>query len=280
MRKSSKIKRDKSSSLKTEVTTRVTEVRRKTEKLFLLSKGVQMDNLCPGACSMKCGIAFLRFYLPFISFSACRPRQFSSVDATASWENSRLASPIPYWVLLKSVLPELAPPSCGMTFGQFLRRGAVEVNRVMAKRLWKKACEGLCGRRREGWKASSAEDCAHQGVRDTGTGFVGFWTVPNVLRNAVTSRLGTKTGKENRRTTNVTGKKFHAVRILKNVPVQIVDRTVKLSFPFIEGSPYEVIIGDLTMESMNGVLRFDSRVALLIIAGDKIETAMERDEEH
>lgn len=52
---------------------------------------------------------------------------------------------------------------------------------------------------------------------------------------------------------------------------------MKLNFLVEEGSPYDVIVGDPTMEILEKVLDFGNRVASFVVTGDKIGIPMEPD---
>lgn len=75
----------------------------------------------------------------------------------------------------------------------------------------------------------------------------------------------------------MTGKKSPVVRMLKDASIQIGNRKAKLNFLVIEGSPYDVIIGDPTREIISGVISFGNQVASFIIDSEKVEILMELD---
>lgn len=64
------------------------------------------------------------------------------------------------------------------------------------------------------------------------------------------------------------------------MPVHLDENVVKLTFLVVEGSPYDVIVGDPTMETMEGVLDLGNQVASFVVDGDKIEIPMEPDYIH
>lgn len=105
-------------------------------------------------------------------------------------------------------------------------------------------------------------------------------TVPNVLSKEFVDRLGVDAEKTKRRITGVPEEKTPVFGILKDVPVHLDEKVVRMTFPVVEGLPYDVIVGDLTMETMEGVLELGNGFASFFVDGDKIELPMEPDYVH
>lgn len=65
--------------------------------------------------------------------------------------------------------------------------------------------------------------------------------------------------------------------MLKEKPINLDERIVKLCFLVVQSSPYDVIVSDPTMKSMEGVLDLEHRVSSFLIDGDKVEIPIEHD---
>lgn len=96
----------------------------------------------------------------------------------------------------------------------------------------------------------------------------------NVLSKEFVCRLGIEHDPTKRRIMAVTGQKSPVVRILRDVVIHLAEKFVKLSLLLIEGSQYEVIVGDPTMEGIRGALDLGNRVASAVVQGEKVDVPM------
>lgn len=101
--------------------------------------------------------------------------------------------------------------------------------------------------------------------------------VPHILSKEFEGRLGIEPDKTKRRITAVTGEKSPLVGMLKYVPVSLDEKDVKLNFVVVKGSPYDVTVGNPTMESLERMLDLEHHVASFVVDGDKIEIPMHLD---
>lgn len=93
-------------------------------------------------------------------------------------------------------------------------------------------------------------------------------------------RLRIEPDKTNRLIIAVTGENSTFVGMLKDLPVYLDQKVVKLNFLFVDGSPYEVIVGDPIMEILQGVLDLGYREESFSIDGQRVEITMELDCDH
>lgn len=85
--------------------------------------------------------------------------------------------------------------------------------------------------------------------------------VPIVLSKGFVDRLVFELDKTERRINAVMGVKSPVVGIDKELHINLDENVVKLSLVVVQGSPYDVIVGYQTMESMEGILDMGHRVA-------------------
>lgn len=69
----------------------------------------------------------------------------------------------------------------------------------------------------------------------------------------------------------MTGEKSEVVDILKDVPLNLVEKVLKLKCLVVEGFAYDVIIGELTMEGLDGISDVGNRVSSFVVACDKVQ---------
>lgn len=78
--------------------------------------------------------------------------------------------------------------------------------------------------------------------------------MPNALLKKFVDRLGIELEKTKRRITAVTEEKSQMVGMIKVVTIHLDEKILKLRFLFVQGSLYDVIVDDATIESIEGVL--------------------------
>lgn len=101
--------------------------------------------------------------------------------------------------------------------------------------------------------------------------------LPNVLSKEFVDRFGSDTENTKQCINAVTGENSPVEGMLKNVPIRLKEKIAKLNFFVVEGSPFDVIVGDPTMENLKGVLDLENRVTSFGVDGAKIEIPMDPD---
>lgn len=173
-------------------------------------------------------------------------------------------------------LPESAKASCVLKFGQLLRGDAVEAKREMDKIFSVKSPlkDGVDEKHRDHGRLVIKKII----VKVYGMGaraLLNSGVLPNVLSKEFVDCLGIEPDNTNRRITAVMGEKCPVVGMIKDVPIHLDKKVVNPNFLVVQGSPYDVIVGDPTMESMEGVLDLGHRVGSFVVYGDKIEIPRE-----
>lgn len=83
--------------------------------------------------------------------------------------------------------------------------------------------------------------------------------VPNVFSKVFVQRLSLVPRETHKNITVATGTKSPVVGILTEVPVKFGDLVVNLYFLVVDGSPFDVIVGDPAMEELKGVIDLGNR---------------------
>lgn len=178
------------------------------------------------------------------------------------------------------LLCELANASSGLSIGQLLRGDKIQArkdpSRLFARKTPSKVAVLSTGREtNQGRRVLKTTLAKRYGTE--AHALLDSDAIPNVISNKFVTKLELDVEKTTRRITVATGVKLQVVAILQDVPAWFDTMKVKLNFLVVEGLPYDVIIGDPTMEELKAVLDLANRVATFDIDGDAVQLPLHPD---
>lgn len=101
--------------------------------------------------------------------------------------------------------------------------------------------------------------------------------MPNDLSKKRVTSIGVAPEKTIRMIFGVTDRRSLALGLLRKFPLQLAENESNLNYLVFDGSPYDLIIGDLAIEELGGVLYIGNMLSSFTIVDEVFQVLMEPD---